>query len=228
MTYTVLYSRTTDKAMSLGERSNKINANKNIDIVASIHVNGFTSTAAKGIETFSYPGSTKGAALAKDIHSALIKDKSLYTSNRGTKTANFHMLRVPRPPAALVELGFISNSQDAQILRTKQKEFAKAIAEGIKKNLPNGGVVYLDAGHGGSDPGAVGNGLREKDINLAVTLEVGRLLTEKPKPIPTPKAKAKGTYRVVTGSFKDKSKAIERQQELKVKGYDSFLAYYED
>lgn len=30
--------------------------------------------------------------------------------------------------------------------------------------------VFLSAGHGGSDPGAVGNGLKEKDINLAIML----------------------------------------------------------
>lgn len=30
--------------------------------------------------------------------------------------------------------------------------------------------VFLSAGHGGSDPGALGNGLREKDINLGIML----------------------------------------------------------
>ena len=30
--------------------------------------------------------------------------------------------------------------------------------------------VFLSAGHGGKDPGAVGNGLREKDLNLAIML----------------------------------------------------------
>jgi N-acetylmuramoyl-L-alanine amidase len=30
--------------------------------------------------------------------------------------------------------------------------------------------VYLAAGHGGADPGAVGHGLKEKDLNLAITL----------------------------------------------------------
>lgn len=29
-------------------------------------------------------------------------------------------------------------------------------------------IVFLSAGHGGSDPGAVGNGLKEKDINLQI------------------------------------------------------------
>lgn len=31
--------------------------------------------------------------------------------------------------------------------------------------------VFLSAGHGGKDPGAVGNGLNEKDINLQILLE---------------------------------------------------------
>ncbi|RKD21490.1 hypothetical protein BEP19_14770 [Ammoniphilus oxalaticus] len=34
----------------------------------------------------------------------------------------------------------------------------------------------LDAGHGGKDPGAVGHGIREKDIVLDLTLRTGRLL----------------------------------------------------
>ncbi len=40
-------------------------------------------------------------------------------------------------------------------------------------------IVVIDAGHGGHDSGAVGNGLREKDINLAVALRVGRLIKSK-------------------------------------------------
>ncbi len=40
--------------------------------------------------------------------------------------------------------------------------------------------VVLDAGHGGigkgGDPGAVRNGVKEKDVNLAVTLKIGKLL----------------------------------------------------
>jgi len=35
---------------------------------------------------------------------------------------------------------------------------------------------YLDAGHGGSDPGAVGNGLKEKDITLKIAKRVETLL----------------------------------------------------
>ena len=39
-----------------------------------------------------------------------------------------------------------------------------------KEVKPKMAKVFLSAGHGGSDPGAVANGLREKDINLQVLL----------------------------------------------------------
>jgi N-acetylmuramoyl-L-alanine amidase len=38
--------------------------------------------------------------------------------------------------------------------------------------------IVLDAGHGGRDPGAVGNGLREKDLTLTIVRHIGRLLSE--------------------------------------------------
>lgn len=39
-------------------------------------------------------------------------------------------------------------------------------------------TVVLDAGHGGKDPGAVGTFMREKNINLDMVLELGRLIEE--------------------------------------------------
>ncbi|MDO5972078.1 N-acetylmuramoyl-L-alanine amidase [Flavivirga aquimarina] len=41
-------------------------------------------------------------------------------------------------------------------------------------------VVVLDAGHGGGDPGNLGNGYKEKDIALKIVLEVGRQLEKNP------------------------------------------------
>ncbi|MBK8944872.1 MAG: N-acetylmuramoyl-L-alanine amidase [Ignavibacteriae bacterium] len=38
-------------------------------------------------------------------------------------------------------------------------------------------VVVIDPGHGGKDPGAIGiNGLKEKDVNLAIAKELGNLI----------------------------------------------------
>ena len=39
-------------------------------------------------------------------------------------------------------------------------------------------VVVIDAGHGGSDPGACYGGVREKDLTLKVALKLGRMIEE--------------------------------------------------
>ncbi len=38
--------------------------------------------------------------------------------------------------------------------------------------------IFIDAGHGGTDPGAIGNGIVEKELNLAVALRLRDLLDE--------------------------------------------------
>lgn len=48
------------------------------------------------------------------------------------------------------------------------------MAEGQRKRF----TLVIDAGHGGSDPGAVGRISKEKDINLNVALEFGRLVEQ--------------------------------------------------
>ncbi|MEW4328797.1 N-acetylmuramoyl-L-alanine amidase [Rossellomorea marisflavi] len=42
---------------------------------------------------------------------------------------------------------------------------------------PNGVKVFLDAGHGGYDSGASGNGLLEKNVNLTIVKELGKILS---------------------------------------------------
>ncbi len=49
----------------------------------------------------------------------------------------------------------------------------------LTENPFKGKTVAVDPGHGGSDPGAIGaSGLREKEVNLAVALELAALLEE--------------------------------------------------
>ena len=41
-------------------------------------------------------------------------------------------------------------------------------------------IICIDAGHGGSDPGKVGNpNILEKDINLSISLKLQKLLEKK-------------------------------------------------
>ena len=130
------YTRKNDKTVNLNSRgplANKYGA----DVFVSIHTNAHNSNA-QGVETYSFPNSKNGARLAKFIQDEVLKAK-LYTKNRGIKTANFAVLRQSKMPAALIETAFITNKQDAQLLKNKQNEFATAIAKGILKYL---GINY--------------------------------------------------------------------------------------
>ena len=46
----------------------------------------------------------------------------------------------------------------------------------ITNNTEKPFIVVLDAGHGGNDPGNIGNGYKEKNIVLNIVLEVGKIL----------------------------------------------------
>lgn len=47
-----------------------------------------------------------------------------------------------------------------------------SISYDSRESSRNHYVVFVDAGHGGTDPGAVANGIKEKDINLSVALKI--------------------------------------------------------
>lgn len=50
----------------------------------------------------------------------------------------------------------------------------------VQRVISGGIVITLDAGHGGYDSGAIGpSGLYEKNVNLAVTLKLGKILEQK-------------------------------------------------
>lgn len=125
--FNVKLSRETDVYKTLEQRTNDANS-WGADIFISLHCNSSTNKSALGIETYCYK--FKYRKLADSIHNALIQDK-LYTKNRGVKEGNFHVIRESKMSACLIELAFISNSQDLQLLQTKQYEFAKAIYKGI-------------------------------------------------------------------------------------------------
>lgn len=125
--FEVKLSRETDIYKTLEQRSNEANS-WGVDIFISIHCNSADNKNALGIETYCYK--FKYRKLADSIHNALIQDK-LFTSNRGVKEGNFHVIRESKMSACLIELAFISNQKDLELLQTKQYEFAKAIFKGV-------------------------------------------------------------------------------------------------
>lgn len=130
-------SRTTDDYKTLEYRSTDAN-NWGADCFVSIHANSADATSAQGVETYCYKFAYR--PLADKVHEEIIASKT-YTKNRGVKEGNFHVVRETNMDACLVELAFISNAEDANLLKNKQDEFATAIAKGICKYL---GVTYVD------------------------------------------------------------------------------------
>ena len=123
----VVLTRENDTFLELNERVVISNNNK-ADLFLSIHCNSAASNIAQGVETYCYNlSNNKGASL---IHNHLIKD-GLYTKDRKVKQGNFYVVKNTKAHAVLCELGFISNSEDAKILKNKQNDIAEAILKGV-------------------------------------------------------------------------------------------------
>ncbi|ERN51962.1 N-acetylmuramoyl-L-alanine amidase [Alkalihalophilus marmarensis] len=128
----VIMTRDTDVYPTLSDRVKVANDAK-ADLFISIHANAATATSANGTETYwdATYASAGSEKLAHSIHSHLI-DK-LGTRDRGVKTAGFQVIKQARMPSVLLELAFISNSQDAAKLKTDsfRQRSAEAILEGV-------------------------------------------------------------------------------------------------
>lgn len=101
------------------------------DIFVSIHCNSAEAEEACGTETFAYAlDGGEGEKLATCIQDQIID--ALNTVDRGVKAnPKLLVLKYTGMPAVLVELGFISNVGDEELLATRQDDFARAIARGI-------------------------------------------------------------------------------------------------
>jgi N-acetylmuramoyl-L-alanine amidase len=130
----VKFVHSDSRDVPLDERADAANS-WNADAYVSIHANAFGSggwNSANGIETYVHTSKPKEAlSLAQKIQKNLIKNTGL--SNRGVKAANFQVLRETAMTAILVECGFMTNREEAALLKTNayRKNCARAIVGGL-------------------------------------------------------------------------------------------------
>lgn len=124
------YSRR--KTEDLLKRAEFISQSKT-DLFLSIHLNAISSAKWSGAQTFFYPNHTDNAALAALIQEEI--KKSLKNTDRVAKQADkeIYLLKTLQMPSALVEVGFLSNPEEAALLRDSsyQRKVATAIYQGI-------------------------------------------------------------------------------------------------
>ena len=157
--FNVTLTRSTDIDVALDERTTMANKKK-ADLLVSIHVNNAPSKMAQGVETFCMDPALLACVdcsmdlecktlaceqerqrcaashiLAKNIHTQVLAcANTQYTiTDRGVRKSVSQMLLGVARPSVLIEVGFLSNAYEAQLLG--QEEYQKLLAQGIYNGI---------------------------------------------------------------------------------------------
>ncbi|WP_042145469.1 N-acetylmuramoyl-L-alanine amidase CwlD [Paucisalibacillus sp. EB02] len=123
------------KAEDIKNRMEFINTH-DADFFLTIHLNAIPSTRWSGAQTFYYPKSDENKHLAKMIQAEITRN--LENTNRSALAVNnLYLLKNAKIPGALVEIGFLSNVAERELLKdqTYQRQMAASIYEGILRYL---------------------------------------------------------------------------------------------
>lgn len=134
--YKVKLTREDDTFVELTERADYANRKKSTAFI-SIHCNSLEEGEADGIETF-YAESKEAESqeLAQMIQNCTSEKTGAL--DRGVKTADYVVIKETDMPAALVEVGFLSDAEECELLQ--QESYQEKIAEGIAAGI----IEYLE------------------------------------------------------------------------------------
>ncbi|MFW6421827.1 MAG: N-acetylmuramoyl-L-alanine amidase family protein [Candidatus Bipolaricaulota bacterium] len=131
----VLLTRRKDVYVNPYDRTGFANE-KNADLFISIHADSFGDASIEGSSTFVAEQSGKDShQLATSLQQALASRSG--AEDRGVKRASL-FIRQAEMPAALVEVGFLSNPSEAR--RLNNPSYQRKIARGLQEGIQN----YID------------------------------------------------------------------------------------
>lgn len=141
----VIMTRTSDTWVCYTDRNEAVRK-QNPDMFIAVHCDSTTSASSYGTSAFYYRAYSQPLAAA--VHDSIVNayktkiysGKSESFKNGISRTADFYPFRVTRVeecPAILVEYGFVSNTNECQVLQTAKNRdiLAEATVEGIKKYI---------------------------------------------------------------------------------------------
>lgn len=136
----VVMTRKKDKSVSLEERC-KIANNKKADFFVSIHRN--SAKTGNGIEIWCNSSKREedtnlaNTILEKLQNTEIQKNRGVKYGTINGENSDYYVLKNTNMPSCLIELGFITDEKDNQLLDSHKKEYAKAIADGIIQTIEN-------------------------------------------------------------------------------------------
>mgnify|MGYP000613910682 FL=1 len=123
------------KVRDLRERVRKINGEKPVFAV-SIHQNSYPDAGIHGAQVFYYRHSAESEQAAKTMQEAL-RAADIGNTRQAKANDTYYLLKRSEGVLNIVECGFLTNPQEAELLQTKeyQKRIAGAIKDGIVEYL---------------------------------------------------------------------------------------------
>jgi N-acetylmuramoyl-L-alanine amidase len=123
------YSRR--KVEDLKKRLQMINES-DADLYLSLHLNAIPSPNWRGAQTFYHGSFEENKRVSKFIQDELRKNLS-NTSREAKAVQSLYLLKNAKVPGALVEVGFLSNPSERELL--EKKKYQRQIAESIYKGV---------------------------------------------------------------------------------------------
>ena len=118
-------------ASSLAARTNEANA-WGANFFISLHANASTISSASGSEAYAYSRQSPGWAMGDNI--LFWMNRSTGLPNRGVFIRpSLWVLRRSEMPSVLIEMGFITNKGDADLMANQPGLFATGIYNGIQQ-----------------------------------------------------------------------------------------------
>jgi N-acetylmuramoyl-L-alanine amidase len=128
--FEVATTRQSDAFIELEERAaiaNRLGA----DLFVSIHADSCPDPFMRGFAVYTCQGASAGSSgIASAVAASL---RGAEGEGLGMRQANYRVLVLTQCPAILVELGYLSNGSDAEMLadHATQAQLARSIADGI-------------------------------------------------------------------------------------------------
>lgn len=143
----VIMTRTDDSALYSEGTSNKkvedmqkrreIIDGGNADCAVSIHQNSYSQEGVKGAQVFYFQHSKEAKTLAEVLQQSLIDNLDNENHREAKGNVTYFLLKKTVTPLVIVECGFLSNNQEAELLGTEdyRNKVAAAVCDGVMEWL---------------------------------------------------------------------------------------------